>query len=50
MQALVQQFAEARLADVQTTLAYVAVAAIVHGLAVQFLHWMPNTEVGQRRR
>jgi len=35
---------------VQTTLAYVAVAAIVHGLAVQFLHWMPNTEIGQRRR
>ena len=35
---------------VQTTLAYVAFAAIVHALAVQFLRWMPAGAGGQQRR
>lgn len=35
---------------VQTTLAYVAAAAIVHGLAVQFLRFMPAYEAGKQQR
>ena len=35
---------------VQTTLAYVVVAAIVHGLAVQFLRFMPAHEANRKQR
>jgi len=34
---------------VQTTLAYVAAAAVVHGLAVQFLRFMPMHETGRKQ-
>lgn len=34
----------------QTTLAYVAVAAVVHGLAVQFLRFMPAHDARKHRR
>jgi hypothetical protein len=37
-------------AFMQTTLAYVAVAAIVHGLSVQFLRWMPADANNKQRR
>ena len=37
-------------AFMQTTLAYIAVAAIVHGLAVQFLRFMPAHDAGKLQR